>query len=175
MAEHAGNLPARVLASLTPALLAAAAVVLVNLPVSFTGGLMPAPVLTLVPIYFWALARPDLMPPYAVLLLGLAEDLMSGGPPGIWATGFLVAYALAESQREMFAGLEGPGAVLGFAAAMFTAAGTAYLLVSLVYWRPAPLAAMLLESAVTVLFYPFIAALLGGVHRKFVGADRGGE
>jgi rod shape-determining protein MreD len=150
-------------------------VVIVNLPVSFTGGLMPAPVLALVPIYFWALARPDLMPPIAVLLLGLAEDLMSGGPPGIWATGFLVAYALAENQREVFAGLAGPGAVLGFAAAMFTAAGTAYLLVSLVYWRPAPLAAMLLESAVTVLFYPFIAVALAGVHRRCVGAFRGDE
>jgi rod shape-determining protein MreD len=175
MAEQASNLPVRVLASLTPVLLAALTSGIANLPVSITGGLMPAPVLVLIPIYFWALARPDLMPPVAVLLLGLAEDLMSGGPPGIWATGFLVAYALADNQRDVFAGLAGPGAVLGFAAAMFTAAGTAYLLVSLVYWRPAPLAGMLLESAVTVLFYPFIATMLAGVHRKFVGASRGDD
>ena len=172
MAEHSAAHPARLLASVTPVSCALFFVGLVDLPVSFTGALMPAPVLALAPIYFWGLVRPALMPPMAVLLLGLTEDLLSGGPPGIWAAGFLAAYAFAVRQREMLASLAGAGAVLGFAAATFLSAATAYLLASLVYWRPAPFGALLLQSAITVLFYPPIALLLSRVHLALVGASR---
>ena len=165
--------PARILASLTPVLLAILLVIAANLPVSVTGGLVPAPLLALAPIYFWVIVRPGLMPPIAVLLIGLFEDLLSGGPPGIWATGFLAAYGLADRQREVFAGLSGIGAVLGFAAAVFTAAGAAYLLASVVYWRPAPLPSLLLESVVTVVLYPVLALPLTWAHRNLVGSFRG--
>src|SRR5687768_8811286 len=100
MAEQLAMNPARILASLTPVLLAILLVIVANLPVSVTGGLVPAPLLALAPIYFWVIVRPGLMPPIAVLLIGLFEDLLSGGPPGIWATGFLAAYGLADRQRE---------------------------------------------------------------------------
>ena len=75
--------------------------ILVNLPVSLMGGLFPAPILALPAIYFWALVRPDLMSPFAVLFIGVLEDLLSGGPPGLWAAGFLAAYALADRQRDI--------------------------------------------------------------------------
>ena len=175
MAEHSPPLPARILGAFTPVAVALFCVVLVNLPVSFTGALLPAPLLALAPIYFWSVLRPDLMPPMAVLLLGLTEDLLSGGPAGIWAAGFLAAYAFAHGQREMLASLIGAGAVLGFAAATFLAGATAYLLASLVYWRPAPFGALLLESAVTILFYPAIVLLLERMHRAVVGHARGGD
>ena len=41
--------------------------------------MVPAPLLALVPIYFWCLVRPDLMTPAAALMIGMAEDIMSGG------------------------------------------------------------------------------------------------
>ena len=34
-----------------------------NIPVSLVGGLLPPPLLALMPVYFWCLVRPDLMPP----------------------------------------------------------------------------------------------------------------
>jgi rod shape-determining protein MreD len=175
MAELFGMNPARVSALLTPVLLALLFVVIANLPVSVTGGLVPAPLLALAPIYFWVILRPNLMPPIAVLLIGLFEDLLSGGPPGIWATGFLAAYGLADRQREVFGGLYGAGAILGFAAAVFTAAGAAYALASIVYWRPAPLAALLLESVVTIILYPVLAFPLTWANRHLVGAYRGDD
>jgi rod shape-determining protein MreD len=175
LTEQFGMNPARVFAFFAPVLLALLFVVIANLPLSITGGLMPAPLLALAPIYFWVVLRPELLPPIAVLLIGLFEDLLSGGPPGIWAFGFLAAYGLADRQREVFEGLSGVGAVLGFAATVFTAAGAAFLLASFVYWRPAPLASLLLESLLTILFYPLLAIVLTWANRNLVTAFRGGD
>src|SRR5262249_21351130 len=109
----------RMIVTSLPVMLAVFAVIFVNVPVSVTGGLIPAPLLALCAVYFWSLMRPDLMSPVAILIIGLLEDLLSGGPPGLWAAGFLAAYTFTESQRETLAGLSGIGAVIGFAAAMF--------------------------------------------------------
>jgi rod shape-determining protein MreD len=162
----------RLFGSLLPALSAMLLVMLVNLPVSFAGGLFPAPLLALIAVYFWALVRPDFMPPFLVLVIGLLEDLLSGGPPGVWATGFMAAYALVDRQRENLAGLAGAAAVLGFAAAMALAAAAAFVLTWIMYLRQPPLAPLLLASVITVLFYAPIAVVLGWVHRRAVGAIR---
>ena len=169
------NHPLRLVASLIPAALAVLLVMLVNMPVSFTGGLLPAPALALACVYFWVLVRPDLMPPFAVLLLGLLEDLLSGGPPGLWAAGFLAAYWLTDRQRETFAGLSGLGALVGFAGAMLFAGAVAYGLDTIVYLRLAPLPPLLLESVSTVVFYPLIAISMGWIHRRIVGPNRNRE
>ena len=171
--DHATLPVPRPLAVSLPVFLAVMAVIAVNLPISLTGGLLPAPLLALAPVYFWALIRPDLMPPAAVLLIGLLEDLLSGGPPGLWACGFIAAYFFADSQREQLAGLSGIGAVLGFAAAMFVTGTVAYLLASLVYWQPAPVAPLLLTATVTVAFYPLAAWFMSWLQRRVLGAMRG--
>lgn len=160
--------PVRVLVALLPLFLGLALVVLVNLPMSLTGRLLPAPILALAAVYYWVLVRPDLMPPVAVFLVGLLEDVLSGGPPGLWAAGFLAAYYLADRQRETLAGLSGIGAILGFAGSMLFAAATAYALAWAVYWRSAPLAPLLLETIITVMFYPLVALPMGWVNRRVI-------
>jgi rod shape-determining protein MreD len=172
MADPVALNVSRLFGSLLPAFSAVLLVMLVNLPVTLTGGLFPAPLLALTAVYFWALVRPDLMPPYLVLVIGLFEDLLSGGPAGIWATGFMAAYALVDRQRENLAGLAGAAAVLGFAAAMALAATATFVLTWIMYMRQPPLAPLLLASVFTVLFYPPIAVMLGWVHRRAVGALR---
>jgi rod shape-determining protein MreD len=162
----------RAIVALTPVLLGIFALIIVNLPLSLTGGLIPAPLLALAPVYFWSLVRPDLMPPVAALGLGLLEDLLSGGAPGVWGGGFLAAYFFAERQRDQLAGLSGSGAILGFAAAMFVAAGVAYILAALAYWQTPPVGPLLLQSAVTVAFYPLVAVLMNRIHRSFIGSRR---
>jgi len=161
----------RIFASLTPAFLAAFAVALANLPVSFTNGILPPPLLGLAVVYFWTLLRPDLVPPVLVLAIGLFEDLLSGGQPGLWAVGYLAAYALTDRQRDAFAGLSGWGVMVGFSAVMFGAASVVYIGGSLVYWRFAPVQPLLIQALITVIFYPLMAVILGLVHRRFVGAS----
>lgn len=175
MAEQAYmSFVGRVFVTLLPVLLGVFFVVLVNLPVSVTGGMIPAPQLALAPVYFWSLVRPDLMPPVAALGIGLLEDLLSGGAPGVWAGGFLAAYAFTDRQRDSLAGLSGSGAVLGFGAVMFVAAGVAYVLAMLAYWRPAPFGPLLIQSAVTIAFYPLIAVFMNRLHRRVIGPGRSG-
>ena len=166
------NHPLRLLAQLLPALLAVILVMLSNMPVSFTGGLLPPPALALASVYCWVLVRPDLMPPLVVLLIGLSEDLLSGGPLGLWGAGFLAAYALTDRKRETFAGLTGVGALMGFAGAMLLACATAYVLASAIYLRLPPVPPLLLESVSTVAFYPLVAKSMRWFHRRVVGPMR---
>jgi rod shape-determining protein MreD len=167
--------PAKMFASLTPVLMAAFAVVLANLPISFTGGIIPPPLLGLTVIYFWVLLRPDLVPPFAVLMVGLWEDFLSGGQPGLWTIGYLAAYGITDRQRDAFAGLAGWGVLLGFSIAMFTAATAVYVVGSAVHGGLAPVQPLLLQSLVTIILYPLMALILGVVHRAFIGAWRGDD
>lgn len=162
----------RFLSALVPVLCGLVAVVISSLPISLTNGLVPAPLLALVPIYFWCLVRPDLMTPAAVFGIGLLQDIMAGGPPGIWTLSFVVTFAVLDRRREAFAGLSGLAAVLGFAAAALVATACAYATVALYYWHLPPAAPILAELVVTVLFYIPGALVVGILHRRLVGPLR---
>lgn len=158
--------------ALVPFLCSVFAVALANLPVSVLGGLVPPPLLALMPVYFWCLVRPDLMPPAVAFGIGVLEDLFSGGPPGVWGASFVAAYALIDRQRDSFAGLSGIGAILGFGAAMLVSAVTAYTIVAIYYARLPPVAPVIVEITVSILFYIPAAIFLGWIHRRLVGPLR---
>ena len=171
--EHAVNIMAgRFLSSIVPVTFGILGVVIANFPVSLLGGLVPPALLVFMPLYFWAMVRPDLMTPFWAFVLGILQDLLSGGPAGVWAASFLAAYFLIDRQRDMLAGLSGIGAVAGFAVAALTACLTAYAIVAVYYWHLPPAAPMLLQLAMTVLFYIPGVVLLGFVHRRLVGPYR---
>lgn len=171
--ERAGNfMGGRVLSSIVPVALAILGALISNFPVSVLGGLIPPPLLVFMPLYFWAMVRPDLMTPFWVFVLGILQDLLSGGPPGVWAASFLGAYFLIDRQRDMLAGLSGVGAISGFAVSALSACAAAYVIVALYYWHFPPLAPMLVELAMTVLFYIPAVFVLGIVQRRLVGPYR---
>ena len=166
--------PVRLAGRFTPTLVALALVIVANLPISFTGGLLPAPLLALAAVFFWALARPTLMPPYAVLAIGFAEDLLSGGPPGLWATGFLAGYLLIDRQRKNLGDFDGAGNLFAFAGVMLVAATTAYALACAIYLRLLPVPPLLLESIVTVALYPLLERPLNWADRSITRFLRSG-
>jgi rod shape-determining protein MreD len=167
-----GIMGTRILSNMVPVLAGIVAVVLANIPISLTGGAIPAPLLALMPVYYWCLVRPDLMSPAWAFAIGVLQDILSGGPPGIWAGSFVAAYALIDRQREVYAGLSSLGALFGFATATLTACLTAYLIASLYYARLVPLAPLTAEFAVTVLYFVPVAMLLGFLHHHVVGPLR---
>jgi len=61
------------------------------------------PSLGIISIFYWAIYRPDLMPGWAAFLLGLVQDLLSGGPVGIHALVFLLLATAVVSQRRVLA------------------------------------------------------------------------
>lgn len=162
----------RILASVIPVSLAILGVLIANLPVSFLGGIVPPPLLGLMPVYLWCLVRPDLMPPFWAFVVGLLEDLLSGGPPGVWAMAFIVTYAALDRQRDALAGLGGIAAILGFATAAALCCATGYVVVALYYWRIPPFAPVMSELAMSVFFYVPIVMFLNWVHHRFVGPLR---
>ncbi|MEI9931016.1 MAG: rod shape-determining protein MreD [Rhizomicrobium sp.] len=102
----------RLTASVIPVMLAILGTLIVNLPLSPLGGIVPSPLLGLMVIYFWSLVRPDLMPPFWAFAVGVLEDILSGGPPGAWTVAFVATYAFIDRQRDTFAGLSGFGAIM---------------------------------------------------------------
>lgn len=153
-------------------MLALTGTALSNVPISFTGNHVPAPLLGLMPIYFWCLVRPDLMSPMWALLIGLLEDVLAPGPPGLWAAAYIATYAAVSRQRDAFAGLSGFPAVLGFATAAFIACGTAYLIKCVLDWRVLPIGSIAGEMLSSAILYIPIAVFLSNVHRRFVGPLR---
>jgi rod shape-determining protein MreD len=172
--EHASSLMgSRIFASIIPVTLALLGVVIANLPVSLFGGFAPAPLLGLMPIYFWGLVRPDLMPPFWAFAAGMLEDVLSLGQPGVWTFSFMITYALIDRQRDAFAGLSGIWAILGFATAATLCCASAYTVEVLLYWRMPPFAPVMGQLAMSVIFYVPIAMFFVGLHRRLVGPLRG--
>ncbi len=172
MERMGGLMSGRIFSSIVPVSLGILGALIANFPVSFLGNLVPPPLLSFMPLYFWAIVRPDLMTPFWAFALGLLEDFLSGGPPGVWAASYLAAYAFVDNQRDMLAGLSGVGALVGFAVAAFVACVSAYLIVDVYHWRLQPLAPSIAELAITVVEYVFAVFALGAIHRRVVGPLR---
>jgi rod shape-determining protein MreD len=167
-----GILGSRFLANAIPVFLAFVGVALTNLPFSVFGSWIPSPMYALMPIYYWCLVRPDLMSPGWAFLIGVAHDVLSGEPPGLWAASFVATYAVIDRRRDAFAGLSGWGAILGFATAALVACTTNYAVTSLYYWQLMPVAGSIKEFAVTSVMYAAALPLLGWAHRRLVGPLR---
>jgi rod shape-determining protein MreD len=173
-AERAGSLMGtRLLAALVPLFCGLLAVLVGNLPITLVGGLIPAPLLGLIPIYFWCLVRPDLMTPAAAFTIGILQDILAGGPPGVWTLSFVLTYAVVARQRDSFAGLSGLGAVLGFATAALITCLVAYIVTAALYYGRLPsIGPIVGELVITVLFYVPGAYVVGFLHRRLVGPLR---
>ncbi len=172
MQERFGNSAIRVFAGGLPFVLGLLAACFANIPISLTGGLLPTPLLALMPVYFWCLVRPDLMPVWAAFFIGVGEDLLSGGPPGIWGASFVVCYAFVDRQRDALAGLAGYGAILGFAAALLIAVGTAYAITTVYYWTFPPVAPLIVDLAVNIFWYVPALWLMNAAQHRVVGPLR---
>ena len=90
--------------SITPFGLSLLLVILSVVPTHIPGYGRIAPILALVSIYHWAIYRPNLLPLFAVFILGLLQDLLTGTPPGLYILVFLTVYGVVLSQRRFFAG-----------------------------------------------------------------------
>ena len=171
--ERIGNIMwAKVFASAVPVLCGVLGVFISNLPFSILGNWLPSPLYALMPVYFWCLVRPDLMSPIWAFLIGVLHDVLSGGPPGIWAASFVATYAVVDNQREGLAGLSGLGAILGFATAVLITNLTSYVIFALYHWRLLPVSPYVKEFVVTAALYWPVAFVLGWIQRHVVGPLR---
>jgi rod shape-determining protein MreD len=75
-------------------------------PIRIAGLQAPEPAFALIPAFAWGAARPSIVPPFALVVLGIFLDLLWGGPLGLWPACLLTAYALVFFARPILAGQE---------------------------------------------------------------------
>lgn len=150
-----------------PMLLCIGGTLVLSAPIRAFGLHAPEPVLPLVPAFAWAVVRPSVLGPAALLVLGLFLDLIWGGALGLWPLALMAAYGLVVLTRHMMTGQSRMMMWAWFAAACLTAMMTAYVIVALdAKALPDPLA-VFWQWAPTVLLYPFSHRLI----ERFEDAD----
>jgi rod shape-determining protein MreD len=61
------------------------------------------PSFALIATFYWSIYRPDLMPGWAVFLLGVVQDLLTGGPVGVTSVMLLIVCVAVGLQRRTLA------------------------------------------------------------------------
>lgn len=127
-----------------------------------------APALTLISVYYWAIHRPDLMRPGVAFLIGLLQDLLTGGPLGVNALIMVMTQGAVLTQRRVF--LASTFALLwfGFAMIMLGAAVVQWLAFSVLNATLLPFVTALFQALLTMAMFPAVAWLLIRVHRAFL-------
>jgi rod shape-determining protein MreD len=143
-----------------PALLSVCATVLLSAPFRLYGVGLPEPAFPLALAFAWAVIRPSILGPVALLLLGLFLDLFWDGPLGLWALVLICAYGLALSGRSLMAGQGNIVMGVWYAAACCLALGVAFVFATMVAHERPNLLAMSWQLLWTVALYPIVLWLV---------------
>lgn len=165
MGYRAENL-LRLLKAATPTILGFFGVIILLLPIRFFEGYVPTPVLPLVVVFFWSIYGPNYLPPLSVFLIGLLQDLLTGGPLGLYAGVYLVTQFIVLSQRAYFLGREQKVVWIGFALAAAGASLILWLVMSLMSGVLLPISEQLIRMFATVMIYPLFAIAFSELHRR---------
>ncbi|QUD90716.1 hypothetical protein KCG34_09055 [Phenylobacterium montanum] len=150
-----------------PALWCVLATLIFAIPIRVLGFSLPEPVFPLVLSFAWAVIRPSVLAPFALLVIGLFLDLFWGGPAGLWAVCLIAPYAVVLSARSMMTGQSEFARLGSYLGATALAFAVGYLLTavdSLAF--PSPMA-VLWQYFATALLYPFTRRLI----ERFEDAD----
>jgi rod shape-determining protein MreD len=128
-------------------------------PFSRIFGVEIAPAFGLIAVYYWAVQRPDVFPPYGVFAIGLFYDLLSAGPLGLWALVYLIVYGLVISQRQLIIGRTFSLFWAGFLVSSTIAGFLGWALASLYFGQFLSPGPVLVQMAATVALFPLFAKL----------------
>lgn len=147
----------------TPGMIALIGVLLSLIPFGLVSHWLVFPALALTAVYFWAINQPSLLPPAVIFMIGLAQDFFSGGPVGLWALVYLVAYASVLSQRNIL--YSQPFAVLwgGFLILSLVVGVLIWLVGSFYYSQVLNVGPIALQVLSTSLVYPIMSKIYSQV------------
>jgi rod shape-determining protein MreD len=143
-----------------PALICMAATLLLGLPFRLLGLQLPEPIFPMICAFSWAVIRPSILSPLAILAMGLVLDLLWGGPTGLWGLSMLIGYGATLTMRAMMTG-QSRAMMWGWYAgvcALSLAAG--YLLTLIFSQYPPNLFGVVWQFLATSLLYPFAHRLI---------------
>ncbi len=135
------------------------------MPLQLPGYGAVAPLLPLIGVYYWILHRPDLITFPVLFVVGLFQDLLTGGPLGVSGFVFLTIGWLVLSQRRVLAGMPVLVVWSGFAMIAAVAVGLEWLIISGLYGEILPVRPAIYRALVTGAAYPIVAVCLHPVLR----------
>ena len=143
-----------------PMLQVALATLLFGIPIKAFGLQLPQPIFPMTLAFAWAVIRPSSLAPFAVLILGLIQDLYWGGPLGLWPLCLLIAYGVAFLGRSMMAGQNRLILWAWYALATATAIVAGYLFVMLDARSTPGAIPMIWQFLATIVLYPYSQRLI---------------
>ena len=167
MSSRAENL-ARVARAAMPTALGVFGALMLASPLRLFQGSVPTPLVPLVVVYFWSLYSPGHLPAASIFVIGLIQDLLSGGPLGLWPAVYLAVQYIALSQQSYFLGREVHVVWMGFAVAAMSVSVILWLFMSLLSGALLPIGGLVLQMLTTIAVYPVFAIAFGSLHRRVV-------
>jgi rod shape-determining protein MreD len=150
-----------------PALACILATIVLATPIRVFGLQLPEPVFPLIPAFAWAVIRPSILAPFALMLMGLFLDLFWGGIVGLWVVALLASYGATFSIRRVLSGLGFWGMGGWYAMSVGVALGLAVLM-SWMQGREIPNAFALMWQVIAALaLFPLANLLI----ERFEDAD----
>jgi rod shape-determining protein MreD len=133
---------------------------LTAIPTRLPGSAGIAPMLPMMGVYYWAIYRPDLLPAWAVFLIGLLADILAGTPPGVNTLVLLLVQGVTASQRRFFLAKTFMVAWCAFGLLFGGAVGLCWLLTTVLTGKPVDPSPVLFQYLVTLGLFPAISWLL---------------
>jgi rod shape-determining protein MreD len=161
----------RLVSALIPTFTAVIFVLAGVVPAGVPGFSSVTPLLSVAAVFFWVIARPGLMPPAAVFGIGLLQDVLTGGPIGLWALTLLLVQYLSLSQRQFLVGQAFLLSWFGFASIVAGAALLSWSAACIYYDVFLSPATVFVQAALTVLVYPVTALILISLSRWMPAAQ----
>jgi rod shape-determining protein MreD len=142
---------------LTPFLLTLALVILNIIPLEIPGFSSVVPLMPLMAIYHWAVYKSELLPAYAVFIIGLLQDIFSGVPIGVYTIVFLMVHGMVVWQHRFLFGKSFSIIWLGFSIVSAGAFLLIWILISLWNFNFLDLQAVFFQYLLTAAIYPALA------------------
>ncbi|MBM3516512.1 MAG: rod shape-determining protein MreD [Alphaproteobacteria bacterium] len=157
----------RIGAALAPALLLLLLVFIDLLPLG--GGRLGStmPLLTVVATYYFALRVPGAVPPLALFAIGLLQDALTGGPPGLGAVLLVGVHGAVVSQRRVLSRGSFVVEWAGLVVITLGAALMSWVLASAYYGAPLDPGALAIAVLLTLAIYPAAVWALARFQRRF--------
>lgn len=123
------------------------------------------PQLVLIAVYYWAIYRPTLVPPYLCFFLGLLIDVISGLPLGINAIILTLVQWVVRDQRKFLMAQAHITLWAVFILISFSALAIEWAMFGLVDGTWPPFMPIMLSCVATIFLFPLVTFLLVMTHR----------
>jgi len=140
-------------------------------PIHIPGYTAVAPAFTLMAVYYWTIYRPDLLPALALFIVGTAQDLLSGGLPGVTPLAVLLTRASRLGQRRHFVNRPFPFIWAGFTILSVGAMFFLWALHSLLAAELLDFRSTVFRAVLTISLDPVAGSVLDRGRRTLLGAS----